>query len=250
MSDEEREFQDLINASGDDTIKSDEEAPWQIQDLHDLLSLQEVEEYSVPELQHILALNAALGNMNSFYQAYVKTFQDIHINSTARDRDSQTVPFTNEFYYSLPTPIEETVLHVLAKARELQSSNRFPNYDFERHTGNLAVVRNPAFFIEPITEANKQKLIDFNIARKARYDRYSVREEAFNNRSHIHFLNTITLLLCILLTLITHTIITMFICILYYTFIICILLYPHKGIFIFNTHTHTHSYSLSPIGGI
>jgi len=92
----------------------------------------------------------------------------------------------------LPTPIEELVLHVLAKARELQSSNRFPNYDFERHTGNLAVVRNPAFFIEPITEANKHKLIDFNIARKARYDRYTVREEAFNNRSHIHFLNTIT----------------------------------------------------------
>jgi hypothetical protein len=58
MSDEEGETQEIfINASGDDN--ESEEAPWQIQDLHDLLSLKNVEEYTVTEFQHILALNAA-----------------------------------------------------------------------------------------------------------------------------------------------------------------------------------------------
>lgn len=59
MSDEEGETQEIfINASGDDN--ESEEAPWQIQDLHDLLSLKNVEEYTVTEFQHILALRPSM----------------------------------------------------------------------------------------------------------------------------------------------------------------------------------------------
>ena len=53
MSEENEDIQKNDDALGDDTHS--EEAPWQMQDLHDLLSLQTVEEYSVPEFQHILA---------------------------------------------------------------------------------------------------------------------------------------------------------------------------------------------------
>ena len=91
----------------------------------------------------------------------------------------------------MPTPLEELGLHVVAKAREeMQTSNRFPNYDFERHTGNLAIVRDPQFFIEPIHETSKQKLVEFapNAAR-ARQDRYYVRGEAYRNRSHIDLIH-------------------------------------------------------------
>jgi hypothetical protein len=120
--------------------------------------------------------------MTSFYQAYVRTFNDIHNRSQARgDSNCRTVPFSEEFYYSLPTPIEELVLHVLAKARELQSSNRFPEYDFVNHMGNLTLTQDPAFSVEPISETNRQQLIDFSIATQARQDRYLVRGEAFNN---------------------------------------------------------------------
>ena len=63
-----------------------------------------VEEFTVPEIQHFLALNAAMKKTQSFYEAYVKTFQDIHDQSSLRDSDSKTVPFSEEFItqYQLP----------------------------------------------------------------------------------------------------------------------------------------------------
>ena len=181
MSEENEEIKNNDDDLGEDS--NSKEAPWQIQDLHELLTLSTVEEKSQNEFQHILALDADLSSMTSFYQAYVRTFNDIHNRSQARgDRNCRTVPFSEEFYYSLPTPIEELVLHVLAKARELQSSNRFPEYDFVNHMGNfLTLTQDPAFSVEPISETNRQQLIDFNIATQARQDRYLVRGEAFNN---------------------------------------------------------------------
>ena len=47
MSEEEGKIQEITNASGDDDHTHSEEAPWQIQDLHDLISLQSVEEYTM-----------------------------------------------------------------------------------------------------------------------------------------------------------------------------------------------------------
>ena len=111
MSEEKGETQQNIDASGEDDHS--EEAPWQIQDLHDLISLQAVEEYTQIELQHLLALYAGLSSIHSFYQAYVKTFNEIHNLSQARGSSScKTAPFSEELYYSFPTPIEELVLHV------------------------------------------------------------------------------------------------------------------------------------------
>ena len=185
MSEEKGETQQNIDASGEDDHS--EEAPWQIQDLHDLISLQAVEEYTQIELQHLLALYAGLSSIHSFYQAYVKTFNEIHNLSQARGNSScQTAPFSEELYYSFPTPIEELVLHVLAKIRELQSSGRFTEYDFERHSGILSIVQDPQFHEMPIHESTRQKLKNFEDAIRIRQDRYNARGEAYNNRSHIH----------------------------------------------------------------
>ena len=54
---------------------------------------------------------------------------------------------------------------------------------------HLSETRAPQFFIEPILEANKQKLLDFDNAAKARQERYSARGEAYRNKSHIHLIN-------------------------------------------------------------
>ena len=144
MSEENEDIQKNDDALGDDTHS--EEAPWQMQDLHDLISLQAVEEFTQLEIQHILALFAGLSSLASFYQAYVRTFNDIHNLSQARgDSSCRTAPFSEELYYSFPTPIEELVLHVMAKVRELQSTGRFTEYDFERHSGILSIIQDPQF---------------------------------------------------------------------------------------------------------
>ena len=87
MSEENEEIQKNDDALGEDTHS--EEAPWQMQDLHDLISLQAVEEHTQVELQHVLALFAGLSSLTtSFYQAYVRTFNDIHNLSQARGDSS------------------------------------------------------------------------------------------------------------------------------------------------------------------
>ena len=187
MSDEEQgEIQENINAQREDI--NSEEAPWQMQNLHELLSLESVEEYTVPEFQHILALYAALTKvMPSFYEAYAKTFQGIHEQSLKWDSASnpQTVHFSKEFYHSMPTPFEELLLSVDAKIREMQNSNRFTGYDFERHVGNLMITQNPEFS-EPRSEETQQKLAEFSNAANTRQDRYNARWEACLTNHHIH----------------------------------------------------------------
>ena len=188
MSDEEGELNEALHASTNAESTTSDDTPWQMQDLHELISLQQVEEFTSTEIQHILALHAATEAMRSFYETYANTFQDIHNESLKRDRDTKTVPFSEEFYYSMPTPIEEVAIHVATKARELQRSNRFASYDFDRHTGPLSMARDHRYFIEPITEANKQKMVEFANDARARQNRYDVRREAFRNNTHPHII--------------------------------------------------------------
>ena len=67
MSDEEGEIQEVLNASRGEESTTSDESPWQMQDLHDIISLQMVEEFTIPEIQHILALAAAMKTTQSFY---------------------------------------------------------------------------------------------------------------------------------------------------------------------------------------
>ena len=83
MSDEEGEIHEALHAFNNAESTTSDDTPWQMQDLHELISLQKVEEFTVPEIQHILlALHAATEAMRSFYETYANTFQDIHEKST------------------------------------------------------------------------------------------------------------------------------------------------------------------------
>ena len=59
MSDEEGELNEALHASTNAESTTSDDTPWQMQDLHELLSLQQVEEFTTTEIQHILALHAA-----------------------------------------------------------------------------------------------------------------------------------------------------------------------------------------------
>ena len=157
MSEEGDEIEEVINAEGENDNHSKEEEPWQIQILHELLSLSRVEEYTVAEFQHILALNAALKkSMQGFYETYASIFQGIHDQSLMWSSASpiRTKPFSREFYLSMPTPFEELALSIDTSVREMQSSGRFPGYDFERHMGNLTIIQDPSLQ-PPMSDENQ-----------------------------------------------------------------------------------------------
>ena len=59
MSDEEGEIHEALHASNNAESTTSDDTPWQMQDLHELISLQKVEEFTVPEIQHILARHVA-----------------------------------------------------------------------------------------------------------------------------------------------------------------------------------------------
>ena len=117
------------NATSNATIDA---KAWQIYDFGELLNLGELDRYMPIEIQHILALNAAFRSvMPAFYQAYANTFQDMHIQSMARDSTFQTIPYSAEVYFSLPTPLEEIVNLVTRKSQEIQNSSRMTGFNFE-----------------------------------------------------------------------------------------------------------------------
>ena len=191
MSDEGDEIQEFINAEGELENYSKEEEPWQIQILHELLSLQRVEEYTPAEFQHILALNAALKkSMQGFYETYASTFQGIHDQSLMWSSASpvRTKPFSREFYLSMPTPFEELVLSIDTQVREMQASNRFPEYDFERHMGNLNIIQDPSFQ-QPMSDEAQQMLAEIGQAQDIRHDRYNERWDASLTNNHPHDLS-------------------------------------------------------------
>ena len=83
------------NARGDAITETQE---WQIYNFADLLNLGELDRYMPVEIQHILALSFALRRiLPTFYHAYASAFQNIHTQSTARDREFNTVPYSQEF---------------------------------------------------------------------------------------------------------------------------------------------------------
>ena len=74
MSDEGEDYEENFDAKCEENYSAAEE-PWQIQYLHELLSLQHAEEYTDSELQHILALHGALRKIvPSLYEAYATIF--------------------------------------------------------------------------------------------------------------------------------------------------------------------------------
>ena len=58
MSDEEGEIHEALHASNNAESTTSDDTPWQMQDLHELISLQQVEEFTTPEIQHIYRGNA------------------------------------------------------------------------------------------------------------------------------------------------------------------------------------------------
>ena len=187
MSDVGEDYEENFDAKCDENYSAAEE-PWQMQHLHELLSLQNAEEYTDSELQHILALHGALRKtVQSFYEAYAAIFHDIHEQQTiwCNGTPPKTVPFSKEFYLSMPTPFEEIVLAVDTKIRVMQNSGRFPGFDFERHFGNLSITQDPNFQ-EPRSEEYEEKFNAFLYAAKDRQDRYEARWEACLTNTHDH----------------------------------------------------------------
>ena len=149
MSEEGEENEEIINAqSEDNTSEPDSEEPWQMQILHELLSLRSVEDYTMSELQHVVSIHSGLRKvLQSVYEAYEATFQAIHDQQLAWANSQglipKTVPYSKEFQHSMPTVVEELAFCVDTKVRALHQSNRFPGYDFERHFGDLTIVPTP-----------------------------------------------------------------------------------------------------------
>ena len=71
MSEEGEENEEIINAQGEDNTSDHEsEEPWQMQILHELLSLKSVEDFTVSELQHLVSTHSGLRKvLASFYEA-------------------------------------------------------------------------------------------------------------------------------------------------------------------------------------
>ena len=104
ISDDTGGVENPSNARGDATTS--EGQTWQINDFGDLLNLGELDRYLPVEIQHILALSYAFRSvMPTFYQMYANAFQDIHVQSSARDHDFRTMPYGKEIYGSMLSPL-------------------------------------------------------------------------------------------------------------------------------------------------
>jgi len=111
---------------------------WQIFNFADLLNLGELDRYLPVEIQHILALSFAFRSiLPMFYQAYANAFQDMHIQSTARDPDFRTMSYSPEIFPSMPTPLEDIIKLVELKVQQIKTSNRMTGFNFETMTGSI-----------------------------------------------------------------------------------------------------------------
>ena len=118
----------------------------------ELLNLGELDRYMLLKMQHILSLNAAFKSvMPAFHQPYANTFQDIHIQSTARNSTFQTVGYCEEVYFSLSTPLEEIIQLVTLKSQEIQNSYGMTGFNFETNSGLIQLVPIP-----PYTSPNEE----------------------------------------------------------------------------------------------
>ena len=112
--------------------------------------------------------------MPTFYDhAYASAFQDIHSQSTAREREFNTVPYSQEFYASLPTPLEDIIKLVDLKVQQIKESNRITGFNFETNMGSIQWAP-----IQPYTSPTEESAWKTTIRRdgKARLERYRTRE--------------------------------------------------------------------------
>ena len=103
MSEEGEENEEIINAQSEDNLPEEieSEEPWQMQILHELLSIKSVEDFAVSELQHLVATHSGLRKvLPSFYEAYAATFQNIHEHhlswAISQGLTPKTVPYSKE----------------------------------------------------------------------------------------------------------------------------------------------------------
>jgi len=197
MSDEGEEYGEIINAQSENHISEQPEEvfeePWQMQLLHELLSLKSVEDYTISELQHLVSTHSGLRKVLAyFYEAYAATFQGIHDQqlawATSQGLTPITVPYSREFQLSMPTVVEELAFCVDTKIRALHQSNRFPGYDFEKHFGDLTIVPTPPIVPDPESEPEEYRQYWFRTG-KAKYnrqERYQERWEAVLTGTHMH----------------------------------------------------------------
>ena len=159
------------NARGDANTELPE---WQIFNFADLLNLGELDRYLPVEMQHILALSFALRSiLPMFYQAYANAFQDMHIQSTARDPDFRTMSYSPEIFPSMPTPLEDIIKLVELKVQQIKASNRMTGFNFETNTGPIQWAS-----IQPYTNPTEESAWTTTIRRdgEARLERYKARE--------------------------------------------------------------------------
>ena len=98
MSEEGNENEEIIDAQSEDNNSEEPEEPWQMQILHELLTLGSVEDYTVSELQHVVSTHSALKQvLPSFYEAYENTFQGIHDQQVSWANSRGLKPITVEY---------------------------------------------------------------------------------------------------------------------------------------------------------
>ena len=147
MSEDTGRVEIQSNARSDAIIEGQE---WQMYNFGELLNLGELDRYMLLKMQHILSLNAAFKSvMPAFHQPYANTFQDIHIQSTARNSTFQTVGYCEEVYFSLSTPLEEIIQLVTLKSQEIQNSYGMTGFNFETNSGPIQWV--PSHHTHPQT---------------------------------------------------------------------------------------------------
>ena len=193
MSEEGEENEEFIDDAPSEYHISEPEVveePWQMQILHEILSLPLVENMTQSEIQHLVATHSALKQiMPGFYEAYAKTFQGIHdihlLGALSQGLQPKTVPYSREFQLSMPTVVEELAFCVDTKIRALHQSNRFPGYDFDRHFGDLAITPAPIIPAEGSDEYG-QYWITTGRDLHARLNRYEERWEASLTSTHMH----------------------------------------------------------------
>ena len=120
--------------------------------------------------------------MPTFYQMYANAFQDIHVQSSARDLDFRTMPYGSEIYASMPTPLEEILKLVDIKVQQLQAPNRMTGFNFETCRGPIQWDPIPPYQ-SPIEE-NAWKTTTIRRDGETRLERYRSREQAYKLSLH------------------------------------------------------------------
>ena len=85
--------------------------------------------------------------------------------------------YSQEIYFSMPTPLEEMMHLVTNKAQAMYNSNRMAGFNFETNSGSISWVPSPPH-ISPVD--GEQWKLAIRTAKEERLQRYSARGEAFH----------------------------------------------------------------------